>query len=146
MAPSVVLFRGLIIASVLSGFMSSLVDAQFPELLPATLLDAAKALPKAPIEVALSLNLLSFMVLSCALAAMAGLYMFKPWARGFALGITIVNLIFYPLAGASVKSGWSLLLVDVSSTLWGAVLAMSYVSSLSRRFAFDYAERPDELE
>lgn len=145
MTPSVTLFRALIILSVVAGLSGSLLDINYPELLPAPLLAALKALPKPPIELAVSLNLLGFLVLACSLAATAGLYMFKPWSRGFALGITIVNLVFYPLSGVNVKSGWALLLLDVSGTLWGAALAMSYVSSLSYRFTFEYAERQDEL-
>jgi hypothetical protein len=146
MPSSVVLFRGLIIASVLTGFLSGALDQRFPELLPMTLLRAFNELPKPQIEFVVSVSLLGFFALVCTLAAVVGLYLFKPWARGFALAVTLLTMVFYPLGGVEVKSGWSLLLLDVSSTLWGAVLAISYVSSLSRRFAFDHVERPDDLE
>jgi hypothetical protein len=145
MSSSVLLFRALIIASVLSGLMSGVLDQRFPELVPVTVLRAISELPKPQVEVAVSVQLLSFLAFGCTLAAIAGLYMFKPWARGFALAVTLLSLVFYPLQGAEVKSGWALLLLDVSSALWGAVLAISYVSSLSHRFAFDYVERPDDL-
>ncbi len=143
MSSSVLLFRGLIIASVVTALMSSAVD---PDLVPASLLRAFNELPTPQAEVAVSLSLLTFIGLGCTLAATAGLFMFKPWSRGFAVIISLLSLVFYPMYGVQVKSGWSLLLLDVSSTLWGAVLAISYVSSLSHRFAFDYVERPDDLE
>ena len=140
MSASVLLFRGLIIASVLTGFLSGMIDSRFPELVPPVLTRALSELPKPAVEYAVSLGLLGFLGLGCMLAAITGLYLFKPWARGFALVMTLLSMVFYPLYGAEVKSGWSLLLLDVSSTLWGAVLAVSYVSSISRRFAFDHDE------
>jgi hypothetical protein len=146
MSSSVLLFRALIIVSVLTGFLSGVLDTRFPELLPVSLVRALNELPREQTEVAVSVQLLGFLGFAFTLAAIAGMYMFKPWARGFALVMTLLSMAFYPLYGPEVKSGWSLLLLDVSSTLWGAVLAMSYVSSLSRRFAFDYVERPDDLE
>jgi hypothetical protein len=125
------MFRLLIIGSVVTGVLSSALDPQ----------------PQAALVV--SLDLLGFaglVGLVISFTATAGLFMFKPWARGLALTITIANLLFYPAYWDQPHSSWSLLLVDVSSTLWGAVLAMSYVSSLSRRFALDYEEQSDELD
>lgn len=145
LSPSVLLFRMLILGSVASGFMGGALDVLKPELLPESLARVLRELPQADVEFAVSVNLLGFLGLVITMTAAAGLFMFKPWARGFALAITIVNLLFYPLYGAQARSSWSLLLLDVSSTLWGAMLAMSYVSSLSWRFAFDYHERSDEL-
>jgi hypothetical protein len=125
------MFRLLIIVSVVTGVLSSALDPQ----------------PQA--ELVVSLDLLGFAALVglvISLTATAGLFMFKPWARGLALTITIANLLFYPAYWDQPHSSWSLFLVDVSSTLWGAVLAMSYVSSLSRRFTFDYDEQSDEVD
>jgi len=131
LSPSVLMFRLLIIGSVITGVLSSALDPQ----------------PQA--ELVVSLDLLGFaglVGLVISLTATAGLFMFKPWARGLALTITIASLLFYPLYGVQPRSSLAMLLVNASSTLWGAVLAMSYVSSLSHRFAFDYDERSDELD
>jgi hypothetical protein len=49
--------------------------------------------------------------------------------------MTALGMLFNPLFGLSMESGWARLLLDLSSILWGAVLAMSFVSSLSGRFA-----------
>ena len=131
LSPSVLMFRLLIIGSVITGVLSSALDPQ----------------PQA--ELVVSLDLLGFaglVGLVISLTATAGLFMFKPWARGLALTITIANLLFYPAYWNQPHSSWSLLLVDVSSTLWGAVLAISYVSSLSRRFRFDYDWHSDDFD
>jgi hypothetical protein len=142
---SVILFRGLIIAHVVTAFLSVAIDHRFPGLVPLALLRTLNELPKPEIEMALSLNLLGFLGLALKLAATAGLYLFKPWSRGFAVSMTLLSVISYLLFGVQVKSGWALMLFQLSSVLWGAVLAISYVSSLSRRFAFDYVERPDDI-
>jgi len=146
LSPSVLLFRTLILASVASGMLGGALDLLKPGLLPEPVVRALRELPQPAVEFAVSVNLLGFLGLVISLTAAAGLFMFKPWARGFALAITIANLLFYPLYGAQTRSSWSLLLLDVSSTLWGAVVAMSYVSSLGRRFAFEYHERSDGLD
>jgi hypothetical protein len=49
--------------------------------------------------------------------------------------MTALGLLFHPLLGPSMQSGWAQLLLEVSSLLWGAVVAMSFVSSVSARFA-----------
>jgi hypothetical protein len=48
--------------------------------------------------------------------------------------MTTLGLLFHPVLGVSLQSGWAQLLLDVSTLLWGAVIAMSYVSSLRERF------------
>jgi hypothetical protein len=128
LSPSILLFRLLIIASVATGVLGGALD------------------PPPQTGAAASVNLLGFVGFVISLTATAGLFMFKAWARGLALTITFANLLFYPLSGDQPHSSWSLLLLDVSSTLWGAVLAMSYVSSLSSRFKFDYEERSGNLD
>jgi hypothetical protein len=146
MSPSALLFRGLILASVAAGLLGGALDVLIPELLPESLVRMLRELPQASGEVAVSVNLLRFLGLVIALTAAVGLFMFKPWAPGFALAITVTNLLFYPLYGVRASSSWSLLFRDVSTTLWGAVVAMSYVSSLAPRFKFDYFERNDDLD
>jgi hypothetical protein len=122
------MFRLLIIGSVATSVLGGALDSQ------------------REVELAGSLYLIGFVGLAITLTATVGLFMFKPWARGFALTITIASLLFYPLYGVQPRSSLAMLLVNLSSTLWGAVLAMSYVSSLSRRFTFDYDERSDEFD
>jgi hypothetical protein len=146
MSPSVLLFRVLLVASVATGILGSALDVLIPELQPEPFAQVLRDLPPADIEAAVSINLLSFLAFAISLTAAVGLFMFKPWARGFALAITVANLLFSPLYGVQVRSSWSLLLLDMSTTLWGAVLATSYVSSLARHFEFDYFERTDDLD
>jgi hypothetical protein len=144
LSPSVLLFRMLILASVATGMLGGALDALIPELRPEGIVRALRDVPQAEVEVAVSVRLLSFVGFVIQLTAAVGLFMFKPWARGFALGITVANLLFYPLYEVQTRSNWSRLLLDVSTTLWGAVLATSYVSSLARHFKFDFDERDDD--
>jgi hypothetical protein len=145
MSPAVLLFRALVLASVAAGWLGGPLDLWLPHLIPQSIRAAFAELPQPDVEYAVSMSLLGFFILGINLAAAAGLFMFKPWARGFAVLVTVLNLLVYPLYGLQVRSSWSSLLLDISTTLWGAVLAISYVSSLSYRFTFEHAERPDDL-
>jgi hypothetical protein len=135
----------LVVTGVAAGLLGGPLDLWVPQLIPESIRAAFAGLPQPDVEYAVSVSLLSFFILGINLAAAAGLFMFKPWARGFAVLVTVLNLLVYPLYGVQVRSSWSSLLLDTSTTLWGAVLAMSYVSSLSHRFTFEHAERPDDL-
>lgn len=143
MTPSVLLFRAFIVASVATGVLGGALDLLLPGLLPDGI-EVVREVPRAEIEAAVSVQLLSFLGFVIQMTAAVGLFLFKPWARGFALAITAANLLFYPLYGVQARSNWSHLLLDVSTMLWGAVLATGYVSSLAGRFTFDYYERSDD--
>jgi hypothetical protein len=134
MSSSVALFRGLLIASIATGLLGSLIDQQFSSLIPATLLKAFKELPAPPDTVVVLSSALVLITFGGIVGSVVGLYQFKPWSRGLAVAMTLLQLLFYPLGGVWLQSGWAAMLVDLSSTLWGAVLAISYVSSLSKLF------------
>ena len=134
MSASVALFRGLLLASVGTGLLGSLIDQQFSGLIPASLLKAFKELPAPPDAVVLLSSVLVLITFGGIVASIIGLYQFRPWSRVVAVTMTLLQLLFYPLGGVWLQSGWAALLLDLSSTLWGAVLAVSYVSSLSRLF------------
>jgi hypothetical protein len=145
LSPAVLLFRALVMTSVGAGLLGGPLDLWMPQLIPESIRAAFAELPQPTVEYAVSVSLLNFFILGINLAAAAGLFMFKPWARGFAVLVTVLTLLVYPLYGAQVRSTWSSLLLDASTTLWGAALAISYVSSLSYRFSFEHVERPDDL-
>jgi hypothetical protein len=132
---SIALFRGLLLASIGTALIGSMIDQQFTSLIPPTLQQAFKELPK-PSDVVLMLSgLLTLITFGGTIGAIIGLYQFKPWSRELAVAMTLLQLLFYPLGGVWMQSGWTAMLLDLSSTLWGAVIAISYVSSLSHRFA-----------
>lgn len=133
--PSVVLFRALLIASVVTGFVGGFLDILFPGLIPESMAKAFEDLPPPATLALFGAGALFLVTFGGMIAAVVGLYFFQPWARQLALWMTALGLLFHPLFGVSMQSGWAQLLLDVSSVLWGAVLAMSFVSSLSARFA-----------
>ena len=138
---AVTLFRALLLASVVTGLAGSFVDLVFPSLIPESLSVAFDALPETPAPAVFGASVLVLVTFGGTVAAIVGLYHFQSWARPLALVMTLLSLLFFPLLGASIASGWSSLLLDVSTTLWGAVLAMSYVSSLSERFQSPISRR-----
>ncbi len=132
---SITLFRGLLLTSVGTALVGSMIDQQFPSLIPGSLTQAFKELPKPSDTVLMLSGLLTLITFGGIIGAIIGLYQFKPWSRELAVVMTLLQLLFYPLGGVWMQSGWTAMLLDLSSTLWGAALAISYVSSLSRLFA-----------
>jgi hypothetical protein len=68
------------------------------------------------------------------LVGLAGLFLFKGWARPLSLYSTLAGVLITPFFGASVYSGLETALFDASATVWGAILALSYFSSVGDRF------------
>jgi hypothetical protein len=134
MPSSVLLFRGLLLASVVTGWLGSFLDLLFPSLVPEPMAAAFDALPPPPGVALFGASVLVLITFGGSIVSVIGLYLFQPWSRPLALWMTGLGLLFHPLFGVSLQSGWAQLLLDVSSVLWGVVLAMSYVSSLSARF------------
>jgi hypothetical protein len=132
---SVVLFRVLIVASVVTGLIGGVLDLVFPGLIPEPLSKAFDELPPPPLSALVGAGFLLLVTFGGIVAATVGLYLFQPWARPLALWMTLLGLLFHPLLGPSLQSGFAQLLLDVSSLLWGGVIAMSFVSSVSTRFA-----------
>jgi hypothetical protein len=135
MPSSVLLFRGLLLTSVVTGLLGLFLDLLFPSLVPESMTAAFDALPPSSGLVLFSASVLFLITFGGSIVAVIGLYLFQPWSRPLALWMTALGLLFHPLFGVSLQSGWARLLLDVSSVLWGVVLAMSYVSSLSDRFS-----------
>lgn len=130
----VMLFRALLLASVVTGLAGSFIDLMIPSLIPESLSAAFEALPETPAPAVFGASVLVLVTFGGTVAAIVGLYHFQYWSRPLAIVMSLLSLLFFPLLGVSIASGWSSLLLEVSTTLWGAVLAMSYVSSLSERF------------
>ena len=131
---AVTFFRAMLLGSVVTGLAGSFVDVVFPSLVPQSLSAAFDALPETPPSAVFGASVLILVTFGGTVAAIVGLYHFQSWSRPLALTMSLLSLLFFPLLGASIASGWSSLLLEISTTLWGAVLAMSYVSSLSERF------------
>jgi hypothetical protein len=135
MPSSVLLFRAVLLASVATGLLGSFLDVLFPNLVPESMASAFEALPPPPGLALFGASVLVLITFGGSIVCVIGLYLFQPWSRPLALWMTGLGLLFHPLFGVSMQSGWAQLLLDISSVLWGVVLAMSYVSSLSARFS-----------
>lgn len=134
MSAAVTLFRALLVASVASAVLGGLIDVIFPGLIPEPLVKTIKALPATPMPALVLASALFLVTFGGTITAIVGLYFFQPWSRKLAVIMTLLGLLFAPLLGLSVRSGWSALFLEISTTLWGAILAMSFVSSLNERF------------
>jgi hypothetical protein len=129
-------FRWFIILSVLLEVGAAAVDALFPSLIPQSLSVALENNPVPRILENLSLSLLLFLPLAAAwIIGTVGLFLFRRWGRTLSLYSTVLGLGLYPFLGPTVSSGWSSALSEASFVLWGAVLAVAYVSPLRDRFS-----------
>lgn len=68
------------------------------------------------------------------LIGLVGLFLFKAWARPLSVSATAFAFLLQPLMGASVFSGIEFTLIEIESTLWGVILALSYSSPIRDRF------------
>ena len=90
---------------------------------------------------------ISFMaaVILATVAGVVGLFLFKGWGRSLSLYSTIAAFLLYPLLGPTLYSPLEETLYEISSLLWGAILAMAYWSPFSHRFSADNSFKPDPL-
>ena len=68
------------------------------------------------------------------IVGLVGLFFFKSWARALSLAITLLGLVLTVGLGPSLSSGLEASLLEASSILWGAILALAYFSPVSARF------------
>ena len=130
------LFRDLLIAYLILSIFSVMLNQVFSALIPEDILHARhdyyenlSALSKIS---ALSFSLVSFMG---GIVSVIGLYLFRPWAPRLAVIITILTFFIWPIQGIIVATGYSPVLSSLSTTVWGAILAIVYFSPLKERFS-----------
>ena len=86
-----------------------------------------------------------FAMATALIASLVGLYFYKSWARPLALHSTIIGLVLTPFFGASVSSGVESALFEAGAMTWGAIVALSYFSSVSSRFSANNSFKPTPL-
>ena len=137
---SVALFRGMVLASWALALLGAFADQAWPDLLSEEL---AMALANLPPPAGLDSESLlgdllagglALLLLAGGLAASVAVCFFKRWGRAVMLWSTPVALAVVVWMGPTVMSGVAAALYELSSMLWGAVLAAAYWSPLSARF------------
>jgi hypothetical protein len=122
-------FRILLVASAAIGVLSSVVDLVFPSIIPEPLAIAQQlydnSTPSSGFTIALAIiNVIGVV------ASYVGLYRFRLWGPGSGLVFTAAGILVIPFVDPSVSSGWTMAALELSATLWGAVLAIAYFSPL----------------
>jgi len=79
------------------------------------------------------------------LVGFVGLFFFKRWARSLSLYSTLAGFLIYPFIGAPLSSGLEAALLEASTTIWGAILALSYFSAIDDRFGDNSSHKPTPL-
>ena len=84
-------------------------------------------------------------LLAAIIAGVAGLFFFKRWGRTVSLYATILSLVLYVFSGPEIYSAWESALFEVSSLLWGAILALAYYSPIASRLGVSNSFKPKPL-
>jgi hypothetical protein len=129
------LFRCILIAYLGLAVFSGTFNLIFPSDIPEALTHAQQA-NYANLS-SLSRNLVAILggiALVGGIASALGLYLFRPWAPRMAAIVTVLAFFIWPLLGIRVVSGWQEFLSSLSTTLWGAIIALAYFSQLEGRF------------
>ena len=135
-------FRACIVASLAITLVAGFIDAIFPGLVPAPLREVQELIASDSWELQDWLLLgIGVPVLVAYLIAAVGLYSFRSWAPRLALWATIGSFVLYAFTGAQVYSPLTAVLEQIAATLWGIVLAMSFLPPLNARFSSTPAHR-----
>ena len=133
---TVMMFRLLVVASLVLGLIGAFLDTIVPGVIPKVLEDAYKVYTDTDEGwgTAVILGVAAIGLLVAGIAATVGLLQLKRWSRSLALWVTIGAFATHPLIGVTLQSGWAFVLTEVSTAMWGAVLAMAYYSELKTHF------------
>lgn len=77
--------------------------------------------------------LMAFIV--AVIVGLVGLFKYKARGRSLSLYTTLAGLAISPFLGSSLSSGLETSLSEAATMLWGVILALSYFSPVSKRFA-----------
>ena len=84
-------------------------------------------------------------LLAAIVAGLVGLFFFRRWGRTVSFYSTIVSLCLYSLSGPEIYSPLENVLFEVSSLLWGAILALAYYSPIADRLGANNSFKPNPL-
>lgn len=129
-------YRFLLVGSLVLGFVSFLFDALFPSAILTVILQAKLAAQVGSHSIAFTLfrGGAALLLIVGYITSFVGLYLLRPWAPRFTLVITALGIFVLSPSSVSASSGWADAFAELSSMLLGAVLAITYFSSLSEHF------------
>ena len=84
-------------------------------------------------------------LLALIIAGLVGMYRFRSWGRSLSLWTTLVGTLAFAAMGPSLSSGLEAALWELSSILWGAMLALAYFSPVANRFRANNSSTPTPL-
>ncbi len=131
------IYRFLLVSSFVLGVAAAFLDTLFPSVLPASFVEAQEVHDGTHFMSTAGLfgAFVALLTLAVLVAATVGLYLFRPWAPRLALVATALAALASVPLGAVALSGWAMGLNELASTLWGAVLALTFFSPASKYFA-----------
>ena len=128
-------FRSLLVVAVTLGLVGGFVDVAFPQLVPQAFVAAQEQQDNS------EASWLVFIVGAFAILAgltgvvsWVGLYTFRSWAPRLALASTALAFWVLPFTAVVAQSAVAATLVELSTLLWGVVLALAYHSSIATKF------------
>ena len=128
-------FRGILLASFVLGIAGAFLDVVAPTLIPQPLVDASGSLQDSESQLSMvGLTVAGCVLIVGGLISLYGLWFFRRWAPRWALGITVLTYLVYPFFGHTLVSALAATFTDISTLLWGAVLAMAFLPPLKERF------------
>ena len=128
-------FRLLLIASLVTGITAGFFDFVFPSTIPESFMQA-----QAAYDAKQSTTSLIYLLVTCLvgvaglISTFIGLFRFRPWAPRIAVFTTLILVLAYPAMGVTVSSGWASALTELSSYIWGFILAVVYYSPIKEKF------------
>ena len=129
-------FRALLVASMALGLLGAFIDLAVPTLIPPELAAAHDDFAGSDLgmSAAVTFGVASVVLVVGGLVSLYGLWFFRRWGPRLAVGITVLAYLIYPFLGYNLSSGLASTLTDVSTLLWGIVLAMAFLPPLKERF------------
>ena len=134
-------FRGLLVASLILGLLGGFLDLLVPTLIPPELVAAHEAFEDSDLAMsaAVTFGVASVVLVVGGLVSLYGLWFFRRWGPQLAVGLTVLAYLVYPFLGYNLSSGIASTLTDISTLLWGIVLAMAFLPPLRERFSAERA-------
>jgi hypothetical protein len=139
--PQPLIFRSFVLLSLIFEFAAEGVDLVFTDLISPEL---ASAIEKEPMSGVIEIHpFISLAILVpyfvAAFAGAVGIFLFEHWGRALSLYSTVLGCFIFPFLGSIASSGLSYALGEAAYSLWGAALALAYLSRMSERFKLKIA-------